>query len=223
MSGESKKTPVLQSDLVIRNNELEQEVYTEKGAKTKILVTVLMFCVVAIAFLIWLAFFHFPQNRFVATSNAAAVCNIAPLSEPFIHHQVVADFAVDAAVGIYTYDHVNYMRQLRQTTDKYLTSDYRDQFMVAFGDSPNLRAVKENYYIVSATTAGRPPVIVKRGLVKGVYTWSVDVPLYVYYTSGRKSDQDKILATVNVIRVEPSPLNPKGIAVSSINTSHLLN
>lgn len=220
MGSKVKPTEVAQSDLVKQNNDLLQEGFTAKLNNTFTLLSVIFGQFLVIGFLIWLTFFHFPISKFAPTTNAAAVCNIAPVDEPFIHQQVVADFAVDAAIGIYTYDHVNYMAQVKATTDKYFTPEYRDQFMVAFGDSDNLKAVKENFYIVSANKGGQPPMIFKAGKVKGVYTWKVQVPLVVSYISGRKADTDQIIATVDVIRVTPSPLNPRGIAVNGIQTAH---
>lgn len=214
---------VLQSDLVQRNLALEEQAHQANLSKTKVLMVILGVQSCAIALLVWLAFFHFPVSQVVATSNAAAVCNVAPVDEPFIHHQTVADFAVDAAIGIYTYDHVNYFRQITSMTNKYFTPEYRDQFMVAFGDSTNLQAVIENFYVVSATRGGKPSAIIKNGNIGpgGAFMWRVQVPLIVSYTSGRKNDSDQILAVIDVVRVVPSPLNPRGIAVNSINTSHM--
>lgn len=223
MEGKVPPAAVAQSDLVIQNNLLLQGGYQTERKSSFVLLMVIFGQALCIAFLIWLAFFHFPTTEFAPTSNAAAVCNIAPVKEPFIHQQTVADFAVDAAIGIYTYDHVNYLKQVKAISDKYFTPEYRDQYMVAFGDSLNLQTVKENFYIVSATKGGQPPIIIKSGPVKGVYTWKIQVPLVVSYVSGRKSDTDQIIATVDVSRVTPNPLNPRGIAVSSIQTAHRRN
>lgn len=214
------KTPV---DNVRRTEELEKEGYEMGKSNTLKMATILAVSMIMNVFLIWLGFFYFPRSDYVATSNAAAVCKITPLNEPHIHHQVVADFAVEAALQIYTYDHVNYRRQITTVTEKYFSPAFRDDFMKVFGDSANLKSVIENFYIVSSSTAGRPPQIIKAGIKNGAYVWVVQVPINVYYISGRKNQEEKILATVEVTRTDASRINPRAIAVSNIVTRQMIN
>lgn len=221
MSSSSNKTAVAQSQVVQERNALQQEGYDAQKQLTKILLAMLSICAAVISFLVWLAFFHFPITTTVATSNAAAVCNIAPVSEPFIDDQTVANFAVDAATGIYTYDHANYQRQLTDAANRYFTPAFRDQFMVNFGNSDTLKAVRQNYYIVKATSSGRPPQIVRSGVRDGSYFWVVQVPLTVYYISGRNQQTDRLLDEVVVTRTPATRINPRGIAVSGMNINQL--
>lgn len=214
--------PLTAIDLITQNQNLENQLYTQGRKTTKLWLILLSISIIANIFLIWLSFFYFPRSEFIPTSNAAAICNIAPVNEPFIHHQVVANFAAEAIIGIYTYDHVNYRRELTEVTNKYFNQKYRDEFMTAFGNSKNLRDVIENYFIVSSSTAGKPPVIIKNGMKNGAYFWRVQVPINVYYTVGKKTIEEKILATVDVVRTEPTRINPNGIAVDTINTRPLM-
>lgn len=211
-------------DLVMENRELEKEVYESKRDNTSRLVGIIIVSWIAIAFLVWLAFFYYPKKEFVWTSNAAAVCAVTPIGEPHIHPQVAVNFASEAAIGIYSYDYINYRRSITQTAEKYFTPEFRDQFMPVFADSANLKAVLENYYIVSAINpANKPPQIEKVGTKGGAYFWDVQVPLKVYYASGRKVNEENVLATVRVIRTDPSRINPTGIAVDNIVTRQMLN
>lgn len=216
------KTAAGAVDLVAQNRALEEMLYVQGRKGTVVMLTVLSISLVLNGFLVWLGFFHFPQNTFIATSNAAAVCNIAAIDKPFIHQQIVANFATDAVISIYTYDHVNFKRQLVDASDKYFEPKYRDEFMTAFGESKNLRDVVNNFYTVSATTAGKPPIILRSGTKHGAFFWRVQVPINVYYTVGKKTLEEKVLATVDVIRTEPSRINPNGIAVDVINTKPLI-
>lgn len=212
-------TPV---ELVIKNEDLTKENYELKKKFSTRIIWIFAASLAGNVFLFYLAFFYFPKKEYVATTNTAAICSIPPVSKPAIHHRTVADFALDSVIGIYSFDHVNYKRQISSAVNEYFTPTYRDQFMVAFGDSPNLQTVIDNFYVVTATAAGRPPQIIKTGQKGGVYFWNVQVPVNVYYTSGRKIQEEKLLAEVTVVRTEPSRLNPRGIAVSGINTRQLL-
>lgn len=211
-------------DLVTENQQLEEENYAIRRDGTGRLITILIVSVLANAFLIWLAFFHFPKKEFVWTSNAGAVCSVTPISEPHLHPQIIANFAQEAAIGIYSYDYVNYRRSITQTAERYFTPSFRDSFMPMFSDSANLKMVLDNYYIVSAINPANKPVqIARAGRKKGAYFWEIQVPIKVYYASGRKVKDENVLATVTVIRTDPSRVNPTGIAVDYIDTRQMLN
>lgn len=213
-------------DLVMKNQELEKENYEVKRDNAGRLLGLLAISWIGIVFLIWLAFFHFPKKEFVWTSNAGAVCNAIPISEPHINQQIAANFALDAAVSSYTYNYVNYRRAVTDTADRYFTPDFRNSYLPAFGDSAALKVVLENYFIVSAVNPpSKPPQIksVGRKGGTGAYYWDVQVPLKVSYSSGRRTNDENILATVRVIRVDPSRPNPTGIAVDSLQAAQMLN
>lgn len=213
-----------QTGAVLENNELRKTNY-----KITTQVSMHMFVIVTASialnfFLGYLAFFRFPLVDYIPTSNAAAICKVVPVSEPFLTQAEVANFAVDAAVSMYTYDHQNYRKQVTDTTEKYFTPEYRNEYLTAFGDSKNLQVVVENYFVVTATTAGRPAQIVKVGTKSsGAYFWKVQVPINVYYVSGRKKQEEKLLAEIEVLRTPASRLNPKGIGVNGSNIRQLLN
>lgn len=210
-------------DLVKKNGELEKENYeiTKNGALKQNLFTGIS--VSANVFLVWLAFFHFPQESLVWTSNAGAVCQAAPINQPKVHQQLAANLAVEAAISIYSYDHLNWKKTISMVAERYFTSDFRDQFIPIFGDSANLKAVIQNYYIVTATQIdGKPAQISKKGVRKGAYFWEIQVPLRVSYVAGRTSEEEKVLATVTVMQVDPSRINPSGIAVDNIVTQQLI-
>lgn len=213
-------------DLVVKNQELEEENYEIKRDNSIRLMGLLGLSWIGIAFLGWLAFFHFPKKEFVWTSNAGAVCNVTPISEPHINQQIVANFALEAAVSAYTYNYVNYRRAVTETADRYFTTDFRNSYIPAFADSAALKSVLENYFIVSAVNPpNRPPQIksVGRKGGTGAYYWDIQVPLKVSYSSGRRTSDENILATVRVIRVDPSRPNPTGIAVDSLQAAQMLN
>lgn len=213
-------------DLVLENESLEKENYETKRDYAGRMLALLIISWIGIAFLIWLTFFHFPKKEFAWTSNAGAVCDVTPIRDPHINQQIAAQFALEAAVSTYTYDYVNYRRSVTEMADRYFTTDFRNSYLSIFGDSAALRSVLENYYIVSAVNPpNKPPQIksVGRKGGTGAYFWDVQVPLKVSYSAGRRTNDENILATVRVIRVDPSRVNPTGIAVDSLQASQMLN
>lgn len=211
-------------DLVMQNQDLERENYEIKRDQSMRLMGLLVMSWLGIGFLVWLAFFHFPKKEFAWTSNAGAVCNVTPIGEPHINPQIAVNFALEAAVSAYSYNYVDWKRQITDTASRYFTPDFRNSYMMTFPDSPALKAVIANYFIVSAVNPpNKPPQIKAIGRKGGAYYWDVQVPLKVSYTSGRKNIDEPVLALIRVIRVDPSRPNPTGIAVDSLQGSQMLN
>ncbi|WP_454727985.1 MULTISPECIES: DotI/IcmL family type IV secretion protein [Cupriavidus] len=180
------------------------------------------------AFLIWLAFFHFPQDAFVPTTNAAAVCRVPAINEPTVDLPALTEFAVDVAVGVNTYDFKSYQRQIETVAERTMTEEYRNAYISAFGNSKVLETVKQNFFVASATTSGtgRVPVPSRHSNpnAAGPAWWVIDVPLLVSYTAGNKAPStEKLLLKITIQRVPPTRMNSRGIAVSKIESSYLLN
>ncbi len=60
------------------------------------------------ALLFYNAFIRFPVKQFIWTSDAQAVCEAIPLSEPNISQARLKEFAVSSAVELNSYDYANW-------------------------------------------------------------------------------------------------------------------
>jgi hypothetical protein len=207
-------------ELVVQNNMLAEMVTTEKGRNSFSLVTVCVVQLIVIIFLGYLAFVYFPQEKYLPSANAAAVCGVYALDEQNVTDAVAADFAAQAVVASYTYTFQNYRQAALDAADRYFTPEFRGAYLTTFGESANLRNVIANFYQVYASSAGVPPVVKKKGTTEtGVFYWDVQVVANVTYTSGRRIIPDKILATVRVQRLQPSrTAHLNGLGVSMIQT-----
>ncbi|WP_432262870.1 DotI/IcmL family type IV secretion protein [Cupriavidus sp. TMH.W2] len=205
----------------------EEDNYTANKKSLSVWAPVTGGMFVANVFLGWLAFYHFPQVEYVPTANAAAMCNVSGTKGATVDLPTIVDFAVDVAVCVNTYDFKNYQRQIETCAQRNFTEDYRNAYVSAFGQSRVLKNVIENYFVVSATTAGtgHVPVPSRRSAANsaGPDWWLIDVPLLVSYSAGNKAPtSEKLLLKVKVVRVPPSTRNPRGLAVESIESSYLL-
>jgi len=211
-------------DLLTRNNQLESEVKeTHKSHTTTYLGIIVALATVAM-FLGYLAFVRFPQNTFIATQNAAALCSVPSIKRPHVSEAIVADFARGAVVSIYSYSYLSYRQNIVDAADKYFTDSFHDTFITLFSNSQTLKAVIDKRFIVTAAgTANQPPMIRRAGERMGAWAWIVDVPVTVYYVSGRESHEDRMLASVTVTQTDPTRTNAKGIGVDNIELRQALN
>ncbi|MBS0290733.1 MAG: DotI/IcmL family type IV secretion protein [Proteobacteria bacterium] len=117
---------------------------------------------------------------------------------------------------IYTYNYKDFPQVLTQIRG-YFTQQGYDSYMKALDESKNLQAVQDKRLYVTAKVAQKGKVV-KEGIVNGIYTWEVQIPIDVTYKSTTESVVQKLQANVEVVRV-PSNDSPVGIAIHSITAS----
>lgn len=211
-------------DLVREKNELIATANKERKNHTATYLSVIALLVGLLCFLLYLAFVRFPRDSFIATQNAAAICRISPIDRPHIAVGQVTDFAQSAVVSIYTYNYLTYKKNAAETADTYFSNEFHEPFLRLFSTSKALQEViDKRFNVIAVGTANQPPLVTRAGPRNGAWAWVVDVPVTVYYISGRDTHEDKILASVTVTQVDPTRTNPKGIAVDDIVLRQALN
>ncbi|WP_367606362.1 type IVB secretion system apparatus protein IcmL/DotI [Legionella sp. W05-934-2] len=159
---------------------------------------------------------HPPAPRYFATSINGRITPLYPLSEPNQSDAAVLQWANEAAIASYTYNFVNYREELQAASGFFTPTGWR-QFLLALQGSGNLQAVKENKFVVSAV-ATRAPSITQKGLVNGVYSWRVQMPVSVTYQSSENYTTQNVMILMLITRV--STLNaPRGIGISQFVVS----
>lgn len=181
------------------------------------LVVVVVFLLIVNLSLIYALVWRFPVKQFLWTSNAATVCAATTLDEPNVTAARVKDFAQQAAVSINSYDYANWRRLLDSALDAYFTQAGRVNYRAALDTTKVLDEVRSKYYTVNATTPDSPHIL-REGIINGRYTWTVEVPLTIYYRLGATVLPEGRLLTMTIIRVEPSPANPNGIAIDGLSS-----
>lgn len=154
---------------------------------------------------------HPPAPKYFATSISGRITPLFPLDEPNQSDSAVLQWANQAAIAAFTYNFVNYRDEL-QASSGFFTADGWTQFLNALEQSNNLDAVKAKKLIVSAV-ATRAPIILQKGLLNGVYSWRVQMPILVTYQSASEFSQQNNVVTMLITRV--STLNsPRGIGIA---------
>ncbi len=154
---------------------------------------------------------HPPLPKYFATSISGRITPLYPLNEPNQSDSAVLQWANQAAIAAFTYNFVNYRSEL-QSSSQFFTANGWAQFLSALQQSNNLDAVKAKKLIVSSV-ATRAPIILQKGLLNGVYSWRVQMPVLVTYQSASEFSQQNNVVTMLITRV--STLNsPRGIGIS---------
>lgn len=161
----------------------------------------------------WLLFYvimHPPAPRYFATSINGRVTPLYPLNQPNQSDSALLQWANQAAIAAFTYNFVNYRQELQAASAFFTEAGWR-QFNQALIASLNLDAVKSKKLVASAV-ATNVPIILDKGIVNGVYSWRVQMPILVTYQSASEFSQQNNVVTMLITRVDP--LNyPRGIGI----------
>ena len=168
-----------------------------------------------IGFLVWLAFFHFPQNQLLWTTNARTVCKASAIDQSEFYHSVITQFAQEAAIALNDYGYLNYRRALSNAADRFLTTNGRDQYFKSLDETGIIDTIKKNYYTVTSFVSD-PPQIKDKGVRGGRPFWNVEVPITIWYAAGQQRIPENRVLTMTILAVDPTPLNTKGIGVDNI-------
>lgn len=190
---------------------LRNQFYKDSQRKTLLALMIAIGVNVILALMLIYIITHPPAPKYFATSINGRITPLYPLNEPNQSDSAVLQWANQAAIAAFTYNFVNYRDEL-QASSGFFTSEGWDQFLNALQQSNNLDAVKAKKLIVSAV-ATRAPIILQKGILNGVYSWRVQMPILVTYQSASEFTQQNNIVTMLITRV--STLNsPRGIGIA---------
>lgn len=188
---------------------------------------ILLLVMVLIGILFRAGFGTFPRAKTLFTSNAAAVCNFVPVSDPGdLTNVFVADFASTAVVDLHTIDYMNWRKTLDTVTADRFTVEARDAAATALRDSGILPAIIRNQFVLRPVLRDLATVQ-SSGLVGDTYQWTVSVPVVLAYTGVNASGKaeyrpENRTITVTVSRTPITADHPDGLIISSIQSSQAI-
>lgn len=159
------------------------------------------------------SFFSKKVEAYGLMDNGQAI-PLVPLTSEFQTESRVNAFASECLRRAFEHDFEHYRRSVQEATDCF-TGNGVESYLTQI--SPLTKFVAQKRMVMSINVAA--PVVVRKGLVSGVYEWQVQVPVTVFMIGLAESiPPAKYLATVAVRRV-PLVENVRGVSLSYINLS----
>lgn len=152
-----------------------------------------------------------PQPKYFATSIKGRLTPLSPLDMPNQSDSAILQWANQAAIAAFTYNFVNYQNELKNAS-RYFTRKGWGQFLGALKSSQSLIIVKERKLIVSAV-ATRAPIILKKDILNGRFSWRIQMPILVTYQSASEFQKKNIIVTILVKRVSTLETT-RGVGIS---------
>jgi len=156
------------------------------------------------------------QPRYFATTDAGNVIPLVPLAKPLVSREALLTWATEAATAAYTFDFVNWRRQL-QGASVFFTDQGWLNFQEGLKSSLILNTVESKQLAVTATPS-RKAVILTQGLIAGEYAWRVEVLLQVMFGSASEQLVSSYLVNMLVKRV-PTTMYPIGLGIDQFVVS----
>ncbi len=153
-----------------------------------------------------------PAPKYFATYGDGRLVPMIPLNMPNVSTASLLEWANTAVIALNTYDFFNYRQQI-QSASQYFTDDGWQAYLNVLRASRNLNAVVEKKLVVSSV-ATRAPVLIRSGVLEGVYTWVVQIPVQITYQSASEYNQQNQIVTVMIKRIS-TLTSPDGIGITN--------
>jgi intracellular multiplication protein IcmL len=149
--------------------------------------------------------------EFFAMTCDGNFATLTPLSQPYLTDAQLLAWANRVITSVYSYDFVHYREQLESMSHHFTPLGWKG-FGDIFRKARNLETVSQKRLLVSARPMAAP-MIDRRGVINGVYTWQLTMPILVTYQNKDANIQQALNVVVNIRRVSMLQ-NADGVAVS---------
>jgi len=154
-----------------------------------------------------------PPLYFVTDKVGRLIEPVPVSSADIMPEKDVISWTVEAVESAFSYDFVNYRRQL-QGAQKYFTNYGWREYMKAFTASNNLVAIKQRRMTVSAKVVDVRPET--KGILSGAYAWKYRMKLLVTYKVPpytRQSSYTNPLEVAVIVQRQPELQSYKGLGI----------
>jgi intracellular multiplication protein IcmL len=151
------------------------------------------------------------KPKYFAVTPNGRLTRIVPLNTPNLSPSAVIQWSSDAARAAYSYNFVNYRKELQAASQFFTPAGWR-AFITNLGKSNNIDAVTSKKLVVSAVIDGAPVIVWDGLLPSGRYGWKIQLPMQVTYESASEIESQKLTVTMLVVRVD-TVYSARGLAI----------
>lgn len=175
----------------------------------RVLIVMIIVCAVLATTLVAMTFKRY-QPQYYAAMTTGDVIPMHALSEPVVTSDFILQWSGLTARLVYNLNFATYQQQLDKVRPRF-SPDGWDKMMAALKSSGLLDEMINSRLIISSVVVS-PPVILSRLVIRGRFTWRVQMRLLVTYNSNNEEKQRHVTVTMNVQRV-PTLDTPNGIQI----------
>ena len=157
-----------------------------------------------------------PKPVFFASDNEMRLAPMTPLSEPQMSQGGLLNWVANSVAATFTYDFRNWKNQFDSVRDRYTQKAFSE--MMGSLKTGSLAMVVEKRYVASCV-ATSTPLISKEGVLDGVQTWIIKVPITITYESSEGVENQQNLEAKMIVQRCETSTNPRGVQITQLVTS----
>lgn len=154
-----------------------------------------------------------PKQTFYVESDGRET-EVFPLNEPNVTTTSLLKWVTQAVTNAYTMDFYHYQDTL-DSLKQYFTFEGYDNYVNSVKASGSLKKIIADKLVVGAVAIDTA-VILQEGMMNGVYSWKVQLPLLLTYQGASTTNAKKTIVVNVLINRVPTNLAPKGIGIAQI-------
>ena len=186
--------------------------FREHYDKVILALLALIFIIIILAAVVLYQVFHRPLPPFGLVMPNGKSMQLTPHDTPSLRPDTLITWGSKAAVAAYTFDFVNYKKQINDTRSYFTATGWAD-YQASIGGL--IGTITANQLFVNGVVSG-PPVISNQGeLLPGQYAWRIQIPFLVTYQSSEKTVKTHYTMVITIIRV-PTRENPRGVGINQL-------
>ena len=157
-----------------------------------------------------------PDPKYYATTINGRVFGLHALNQPVMTDSRLIEWTSVAVRNALTVDFLNSSSQLARVKP-YFSAGGWNRFETALKQSGFIKTVQGKKLEVNAVVSS-PPVILATDVIGGRFTWRVQLPLLLTFTSASQTVQSTWMATIDVQRVSTQD-SSEGIQIIGFDVS----
>ncbi|MDD4457365.1 MAG: DotI/IcmL/TraM family protein [Syntrophotalea acetylenica] len=159
-------------------------------------------------------FFSRPDPLYYAATSDMRVVPLKPMSEPVFSDAGLLNWTSAVVTQTLTLDFLNFRKQLTDL-QQYYTKEAFVELLKSLDSSGNLDRIRQRRLTTQAAL-DKAPVIIASGMMQGVLSWKIEVPVVVSYESSRGVETtQRMVAEVLVQRADTRKI-PQGVQVRQL-------
>lgn len=158
-----------------------------------------------------------PQPKYFATTTNGVVAPLHALTEPVLTSQYILEWASLATRKALNLSFVHYQEQLTEASP-YFTPNGWNSFEGALKSSGMLEEITSKKLDMSAIISGTP-VVLNRSIMNGRFTWTIQLPVLVSFSSTSEQRKMRFIVTMNVQRV-PTLDASQGVQINDFSAAN---
>jgi|SRR5579885_1866624 intracellular multiplication protein IcmL len=195
----------IQDRYIARNNDFYRNHYHHVIIGLMVVVVIMMVALGVVIYQIK----NRPLPQFNAITPDGKRMLLIPYDEPNLLPDTILRWASKAATVSYTFDFVNYNKQIAAAHPFFTDAGWQDYVRSV---SSLISTIVQNQLFINGVVAGTP-VISNQGPLPGKgYAWRVQIPFLVTYQSANVTYNRGFYVVLSIIQV-PTSLNKQGIGI----------